>query len=172
MAKLGLDGHDRGANVVSAALKDAGFDVTMSGLFASPTRAARFAADERCDVIGISSLAGAHESLVLQFMGELGERDVCAPVVVGGIVPDNDARSLRNMGVAEIFGPGTTVHEIVARLVRLIETSRFGGAARPRRVADLDRERSTVDSGPLHGGPYCLTPGADRPCDGCSDREH
>ncbi|GJH16196.1 methylmalonyl-CoA mutase [Caballeronia novacaledonica] len=141
MAKLGLDGHDRGANVVSAALKDAGFDVAMSGLFASPTRAARFAAEERCDVIGISSLAGAHESLMLQFMRELGERDVCAPVVVGGIVPDKDALSLRNMGVAEIFGPGATVHEIVARLVRLIETSRFDVSARPGRVADLDRER-------------------------------
>ncbi|SAK61498.1 methylmalonyl-CoA mutase [Caballeronia glebae] len=130
MAKLGLDGHDRGANVVSAALKDAGFDVAMSGLFASPTRAARFAGEERCDVIGVSSLAGAHGSLVLQFMRELGETDVCAPVVVGGIVPDKDALYLRNLGVAEIFGPGTTVHEIVARLVRLIGTSRFGASAR------------------------------------------
>jgi methylmalonyl-CoA mutase len=140
MAKLGLDGHDRGANVVSAALKDAGFDVAMSGLFASPTRAARMAAKEGCDVIGISSLAGAHGSLVLQFMRELGEIDVCAPVVVGGIVPDQDALSLRNIGVAEIFGPGTTVHEIVERLVRLIETSRLGGSTRrvPERTRVLE----------------------------------
>jgi len=140
MAKLGLDGHDRGANVVSAALKDAGFDVAMSGLFASPTRAARIAGKEGCDVIGISSLAGAHGSLVLQFMRELGEIDVCAPVVVGGIVPDQDALSLRNIGVAEIFGPGTTVHEIVERLVRLIETSRFGGSTRrvPERTRVLE----------------------------------
>jgi len=140
MAKLGLDGHDRGANVVSAALKDAGFDVAMSGLFASPTRAARIAGKEGCDVIGISSLAGAHGSLVLQFMRELGEIDVCAPVVVGGIVPDQDALSLRNIGVAEIFGPGTTVHEIVERLVRLIETSRLGGLTRrvPERTRVLE----------------------------------
>jgi hypothetical protein len=62
--------------------------------------------------------------------------------------PDKDALSLRNMGVAEIFGPGTTVHEIVARLVRLVETSRFGVSAWSRCVTDLDRKSSTVDSGP------------------------
>jgi methylmalonyl-CoA mutase len=125
MTKLGLDGHDRGANIVTAALKDAGFDVQATGLFASPMQAAKCAAENRCDVVGVSSLVGAHATLVPQLLRELAKRDVHAPLVVGGIVPDEDARSLREQGVTEIFNPGVTMHELIERLVRLIEVHRM-----------------------------------------------
>ncbi|WP_250520528.1 MULTISPECIES: methylmalonyl-CoA mutase [unclassified Caballeronia] len=120
IAKLGLDGHDRGANVVACALEDAGFDVTATGLFASPAQAAKLAAQRPYDVIGVSSLAGAHSTLVPRLLRELAERDVHTPLVVGGIVPDEDAFLLRKKGVADIFNPGSTMHEIVERLVKLI----------------------------------------------------
>ncbi|BAN28054.1 methylmalonyl-CoA mutase [Caballeronia insecticola] len=123
IAKLGLDGHDRGASVIAAALADAGFQVTTSGLFASPVQAATLAAEECFDVVGVSSLAGAHVALVSALMRELAARNVRAPVVVGGIVPDDDARTLRTLGVADIFGPGSTMHAIVERLVSLIQKS-------------------------------------------------
>ncbi|SAL56714.1 methylmalonyl-CoA mutase [Caballeronia peredens] len=123
IAKLGLDGHDRGAGMIAAALADAGFHVTTSGLFASPAQAAALAADERCDVIGVSSLAGAHGALVPGLMRELAAHDVRVPVVIGGIVPDDHARTMRAIGVADIFGPGSTMHEIVERLVFLIENA-------------------------------------------------
>ncbi|SAK99878.1 methylmalonyl-CoA mutase [Caballeronia fortuita] len=138
MAKLGLDGHDRGASVVSSALKDAGFDVTMTGLFASPMHAAdlaaQLAAQERCDVIGVSSLGGAHMPLVLQLMRELERKGVRAPVVVGGIVPDAHACALRDAGVADVFAPGATMHAIIERLVQLIEV-RFSSQHAARYMA-------------------------------------
>ncbi|SAL05698.1 methylmalonyl-CoA mutase [Caballeronia calidae] len=124
MTKLGLDGHDRGANIVTAALKDAGFHVEVTGLFASPMEAAERAAEERCDVVGVSSLAGAHGTLVPQLLRELARQDVHGPIVVGGIVPDEDARFLRKQGVNEIFNPGVTMHELIERLVQLIEAHR------------------------------------------------
>jgi methylmalonyl-CoA mutase len=120
IAKLGLDGHDRGANVVASALEDAGFDVTATGLFASPAQAAKLAAQRPYDVIGVSSLGGAHGTLVPRLLRELAECDVHTPLVVGGIVPDEDAFLLRKKGVADIFDPGSTMHEIVERLANVI----------------------------------------------------
>ncbi|SAK95227.1 methylmalonyl-CoA mutase [Caballeronia catudaia] len=120
VAKLGLDGHDRGANVVASALEDAGFDVTTTGLFASPMQAAQLAAEQSPDVIGVSSLAGAHRTLVPRLLRELAERDVRAPLVVGGIVPDDDALHLRKLGVSDIFTAGSAMHLIVERLANVI----------------------------------------------------
>ncbi|SAK60277.1 methylmalonyl-CoA mutase [Caballeronia temeraria] len=120
IAKLGLDGHDRGANVVASALKDAGFDVTTTGLFASPAKVAKLAAERPHDVIGVSSLAGAHRTLVPRLQHELAERCVHIPLAIGGIVPDEDASFLRKHGVVEIFKPGVAMHEIIARLADVI----------------------------------------------------
>ncbi|BAO88253.1 methylmalonyl-CoA mutase [Caballeronia cordobensis] len=120
IAKLGLDGHDRGASVVASALEDAAFDVTTTGLFASPAQVAKLAAQGSFDVIGVSSLAGAHGTLVPRLLRELADRDVHTPLVLGGIVPDEDAFLLRKKGVADVFNPGSTMHEIVERLVKVI----------------------------------------------------
>jgi methylmalonyl-CoA mutase len=120
IAKLGQDGHDRGANVVAGALSDAGFEVLTGQLFASVKSVADMAIDGECDAIGVSSLAGAHLSLVPQLLDELASRDVRMHVVVGGIVPDSHIKMLTGRGVSAIFGPGSRIERVVSRLVALI----------------------------------------------------
>jgi methylmalonyl-CoA mutase C-terminal domain/methylmalonyl-CoA mutase N-terminal domain len=120
IAKLGQDGHDRGANVVAAALSDAGFEVSLGDMFSSPSSTADLAVAQKPDVIGVSSLSGAHRELVSQLLGELADRGAGATVVVGGIVPDEHARWLRHRGVADVFGPGTPLETIVQRLAALV----------------------------------------------------
>jgi methylmalonyl-CoA mutase C-terminal domain/subunit len=115
VAKPGLDGHDRGAKVVARGLRDAGFEVIYTGLHQTPARIVAAAVDEDVHVVGLSILSGAHGRLVPQVVEGLraaGRDDVL--VVVGGIVPEADARTLRTGGVGEVFGPGTPMSEIVS----------------------------------------------------------
>jgi methylmalonyl-CoA mutase C-terminal domain/subunit len=114
LAKIGLDGHDRGIKVVARGLRDAGFHVIYSGLWQAPEAVIQAVIDEDADWLGISLLSGAHMTLIpelLRIRDEQGAGDV--GVIVGGIVPDDDAAKLREMGVATVFGPGTPIQDIV-----------------------------------------------------------
>ncbi|PSP19784.1 methylmalonyl-CoA mutase [Halobacteriales archaeon QH_10_67_13] len=115
VAKVGLDGHDRGAHVISRALRDAGFEVIYSGLHRAPEEIVQATVQEDVDVLGISILSGAHNTLVPEILEELEEYDALADtlVVVGGIIPDEDETALREAGVNEIFGPGTSIDAMV-----------------------------------------------------------
>jgi methylmalonyl-CoA mutase C-terminal domain/subunit len=114
IAKPGLDGHDRGAKVLARALRDAGMEVIYTGLFQTPETIARSAVDEDVDVVGLSILSGAHNQLVPEVVRALrsaGKED--ALVLVGGIIPEEDIPFLKAQGVAEVFGPGTPLSEII-----------------------------------------------------------
>jgi methylmalonyl-CoA mutase C-terminal domain/subunit len=112
--KLGLDGHDRGVKVVSRALRDAGVEVIYAGLRQTPEMAVEAAIQEDVDGIGISILSGAHMTLIPRVLELLKERGVDDIVVfAGGIVPEDEAAELKKLGVAEIFGPGTSLGTIV-----------------------------------------------------------
>jgi methylmalonyl-CoA mutase cobalamin-binding domain/chain len=117
LAKVGLDGHDRGVKVVARGLRDAGMHVIYAGLWLTPEAVVRTVADEDADWLGLSLLSGAHMTLVprvLQLLREAGLEHV--GVLIGGIVPEADVPKLREMGVARVFGPGTTLPEIVSFL--------------------------------------------------------
>ena len=108
VAKPGLDGHDRGAKVIAHALRDAGMEVIYTGLFQTPEMIVRAAIDEDVDVVGLSILSGAHLALfpaILAGLKDAGLEDVL--VVAGGTIPDADVARLKDMGVNEVFGPGT-----------------------------------------------------------------
>lgn len=118
MAKPGLDGHDRGAKVIARALRDAGMEVVYTGLRQTPEMIVDAALQEDVQVIGLSILSGAHNAVVprvLELLERNGMKDV--KVVVGGIVPDQDAEALRQQGVAAVFQPGASLDSIV-RFVR------------------------------------------------------
>ncbi|MEO8468960.1 MAG: cobalamin B12-binding domain-containing protein [Chloroflexota bacterium] len=113
IAKPGLDGHDRGAKVLARGLRDEGFEVVYTGLRQTPEMVATAALQEDVDVVGLSILSGAHMTLVpriTKILRESGLDDVM--VVLGGIIPDDDAVALRELGVSGIFGPGTTIAEV------------------------------------------------------------
>ncbi len=115
VAKPGLDGHDRGAKVVARALRDAGMEVIYTGLRQTPEMVAESALQEDVDVVGLSILSGAHMALVprvLELLKLNGQENV--RVFIGGIVPDEDAPQLRQLGVSGIYGPGTMTDEIIA----------------------------------------------------------
>lgn len=115
VAKPGLDGHDRGAKVVARALRDAGMEVIYTGLRQTPEMVAESALQEDVDVVGLSILSGAHMALVprvLDLLKQNGQENV--RVFIGGIVPDEDAPQLRQLGVSGIYGPGTMTDEIIA----------------------------------------------------------
>jgi methylmalonyl-CoA mutase cobalamin-binding domain/chain len=117
LAKVGLDGHDRGIKVVARALRDAGMHVIYAGLWQTPEGVVRAVADEDADYVGLSLLSGAHMSLVprvLETLRQAGLEKV--GVLVGGIIPDADIPELMKMGVAKVFGPGTSLEDIVAFL--------------------------------------------------------
>ena len=119
VAKAGLDGHDRGAKVVARALADAGYEVIYTGLHQTPEMVAAAAAQESVDAIGLSLMSGAHMTLfpaVLQALRDRGAADVV--VFGGGIIPDEDAQSLKDQGVAAIFKPGTSTKDIVEWIER------------------------------------------------------
>jgi methylmalonyl-CoA mutase len=110
IAKLGQDGHDRGARVIASSFADLGFDVDIGPLFQTPAEAALQAAENDVHFLGISSLAGGHNTLVpgaISELNKIGRGDI--RVVVGGIVPDQDHQSLTDAGVRAIFGPGTVI---------------------------------------------------------------
>lgn len=117
LAKLGLDGHDRGVQVVARALRDAGMEVIYTGLWQTPDDALRAVEDEDAEVLGISLLSGAHMVLVPQVMQRLRERNLQhVRVIVGGIIPDEDIPRLEALGVSRVFTPGTSLAEIVEYL--------------------------------------------------------
>ena len=113
VAKAGLDGHDRGAKVVARALREAGMEVIYTGIRQTPQRIVERAFREEVDVIGLSILSGAHMELFTQIFASLKEKGMDNVVVIaGGILPDADRDGLRAMGVACVFGPGTSTREI------------------------------------------------------------
>ena len=114
VAKLGLDGHERGAKVVAAALRDAGMEVIYTGLHQTPEMIASAAIQEDVDVVGLSILSGAHMTLfprVSKLLAEQGRGDIL--VTGGGIIPDDDAASLEQQGIGKLFGPGTPTGDLV-----------------------------------------------------------
>ena len=115
VAKPGLDGHDRGAKVIARALRDAGMEVIYTGLRQTPEMIVEAAIQEDVDVIGMSILSGAHMTLfprVMKLLAENGLDDVL--VVAGGIIPDDDVPALKDIGIAGIFGPGTSTEETIS----------------------------------------------------------
>ncbi|MFH1807335.1 MAG: cobalamin B12-binding domain-containing protein [Pseudomonadota bacterium] len=114
VAKVGLDGHDRGAKVVARALRDAGFEVIYTGLHQTPEMVVETAIQEDADAIGISLMSGAHMTLMPRVVALLRERDASDIVVFGGgIIPDDDVSALKSAGIAALFTPGTSVSTIV-----------------------------------------------------------
>lgn len=120
VAKVGLDGHDRGVKVVARILRDAGFEVIYTGLFQTPDTVAAAAVDEDVDAIGLSMLSGAHLTLAPKVVQKVRERGLDVPVVVGGIVPDPDVPRLLERGVAAVLGPGATADEVVRVMAGVI----------------------------------------------------
>jgi methylmalonyl-CoA mutase C-terminal domain/subunit len=116
VAKVGLDGHDRGIKVVGRILRDAGFEVIYTGLQQTPEMVAAAARDEDVDAIGLSMLSGAHMALVPRVLDRLRAYGLETPVVVGGIIPSADIPRLEAMGVAGILTPGASANEIVAAM--------------------------------------------------------
>src|SRR5437868_10096914 len=114
VAKPGLDGHDRGAKVIARALRDAGMEVIYTGLRQTPEMIVNTALQEDVQVIGLSILSGAHNAIVPRVMELLKKQKMTdVLVIVGGIVPDEDAAQLKGLGVAAVFQPGASLHEIV-----------------------------------------------------------
>jgi len=123
VAKVGLDGHDRGVKVVARILRDAGFEVIYTGLFQTPETVAAAAVDEDVDAIGLSMLSGAHMTLAPKVVEKVRDRGTDIPVVVGGIVPEQDIPKLRELGVAEVLTPGASADDVVAAMRRAIGES-------------------------------------------------
>jgi methylmalonyl-CoA mutase, C-terminal domain len=125
VAKPGLDGHDRGALVLSRAFRDAGMEVIYSGLLPTPEQVAQMAVDEDVDVVALSLLNGAHMTAfpkVVHFLKEKGGGDIV--VVGGGIIPDSDKPKLEKMGIRGNFGPGTSLKTIVDFIKKSVEENR------------------------------------------------
>jgi methylmalonyl-CoA mutase, C-terminal domain len=128
IAKPGLDGHDRGAKVIARALRDAGMEVIYTGLRQTPEMIAEAALQEDVDVVGLSILSGAHLELIPRIhevMRQNGLDDV--PLIVGGIIPDEDRPMLQSLGVTGIFGPGTNTEAIVEHIRGLVASKDRGG---------------------------------------------
>jgi len=122
VAKIGQDGHDRGQKIIATAFADLGFDVDIGPLFATPAEAARQAVENDVHIIGISTLAAAHLTLVPQLKAELerqGRGDIM--IVVGGVVPPQDCEALRQAGAEAIFPPGTVITEAAEMLLTRLE---------------------------------------------------
>ena len=121
VAKPGLDGHDRGAKVVAASLRDAGMEVVYTGLHQTPEMISAAAIQEDVDVVGLSILSGAHMTLfprVRKLLDAAGRKDIV--LLGGGIIPDDDVRGLEAQGVARLFGPGTPTSAIVEYIVATV----------------------------------------------------
>lgn len=114
IAKVGLDGHDRGIKVVARILRDAGYEVIYTGLFQTPETVAAAAVDEDVDAIGLSMLSGAHMTLAPLVVEEVRKRGSDIPVILGGIVPDHDLDALRAAGITTVLTPGATAEQIVS----------------------------------------------------------
>lgn len=126
IAKVGLDGHDRGVKIVARALRDAGIEVIYTGLHRRPEEVVSAAIDEDVDLIGVSILSGAHMTVFPRLIDLMKARGVFGEILLvgGGVIPDEDAGELKSMGVAEIVGQETTPAEVVASVRRLVELGR------------------------------------------------
>jgi methylmalonyl-CoA mutase C-terminal domain/subunit len=120
VAKVGLDGHDRGVKVVARMLRDAGYEVIYTGLFQTPETVAAAAVDEDVDAIGLSMLSGAHLPLVPKVVEQVRQRGMDIPVVVGGIIPDQDVPRLVARGVAAVLTPGASSSEVISTMRRVL----------------------------------------------------
>jgi methylmalonyl-CoA mutase len=121
IAKMGQDGHDRGAKVVSTGYADIGFDVDIGPLFQTPAEAAKQAVENDVHILGISSLAAGHKTLVPQVISELkrlGREDIL--VIAGGVIPHQDYQFLYDAGVAAIFGPGTSISKAAKQILEIL----------------------------------------------------
>ena len=113
VAKVGLDGHDRGAKVIASSLRDAGMEVIYTGLRQTPEMVVNAALQEDVDVIGVSILSGAHMTVFPKIIGLLKQREMNDVLLTGGgIIPDEDMKELQEMGVGKLFAPGASTHEI------------------------------------------------------------
>ena len=120
VAKPGLDGHDRGAKVVARGLRDAGFEVIYTGLHQTPEMVVNAAMQEDVDIVGLSILSGAHLPLVGAIQKLLKQKNLDKPIFVGGIIPAEDAIALESQGIAAVFGPGTSISEIVSKVKEIV----------------------------------------------------
>ena len=119
VAKLGLDGHDRGALILCRAFRDAGMEVIYSGLFATPDRIAQIIEDEDADAVALSLLNGAHGTLFPRVVKELRKKKITDVLVVGGgVIPDEDKKALEKAGVTGNFGPGTSLDIIINHITK------------------------------------------------------
>jgi methylmalonyl-CoA mutase C-terminal domain/subunit len=121
VGKPGLDGHDRGAKVVASALRDAGMEVIYTGLRSSPELIVNTALQESCDVIGLSVLSGAHETIAKRTIDLLKARNAHVPILMGGVIPPEDRQRLKEIGIDAIYGQEATLAEIVAGVKALAE---------------------------------------------------
>ena len=121
IAKVGLDGHDRGIKVVARILRDAGYEVIYTGLFQTPATVAAAAVDEDVDAIGLSMLSGAHMTLAPLVVTEVRARGADIPVIVGGIVPEPDIPKLKEAGIAAVLTPGATSQQIVTEVAAALD---------------------------------------------------
>ena len=121
VAKPGLDGHDRGAKVIARALRDAGMEVIYTGLRQTPEMVVEAALQEDVDVIGLSILSGAHKALVPRIMELMAAEEMSdVPVFLGGIIPNEDVPAMKAIGVAEVFGPGTSSEVIISTIRQVV----------------------------------------------------
>lgn len=128
IGKPGLDGHDRGAKVTARALRDAGMEVIYTGLRQTPEMVVEAALQEDVDAIGLSILSGAHMPLMARIMELMAENEMTdVPVFLGGIVPDDDVPRLREMGVAAVFGPGTSLDDVITQFRTAIAARHASG---------------------------------------------
>jgi methylmalonyl-CoA mutase C-terminal domain/subunit len=122
LAKIGLDGHDRGIQVVARALRDAGMEVIYTGLWQTTSDAVRAVEDEDADVLGVSLLSGAHMTLVPELMQRLRDRGLGGvKVIVGGIIPEADIPRLEVLGVSKVFTPGASLHGIAGFVQKSVQ---------------------------------------------------
>ena len=125
VAKVGLDGHDRGAKVIATALRDAGMEVIYTGLRQTPEMVVNAALQEDVDAIGVSILSGAHNTVFTKIMGLLKEKGMNDVLVTGGgIIPESDINSLQELGVGKLFAPGTPTTTIASYISEWVATHR------------------------------------------------
>ncbi len=120
IAKIGLDGHDRGALLVARELKEAGHEAIYSGLHRTPEEIAIMSAEEDVDLIAVGILSGAHMALIPILIEELKQRQVNKPITFGGIITKKESESLKNMGIKAVFNPGTPLKDIVKKIEEII----------------------------------------------------
>ncbi len=125
VAKPGLDGHDRGAKIIARALRDAGMEVIYTGIRQTPEMIAEAALQEDVDVVCLSILSGAHMELFPQILDQLKARELDDKIVLaGGIIPEDDIPPLKEMGIKEVFGPGTNTQDIIAYIRDVVDEAR------------------------------------------------